>query len=261
MVSFKDKLKQQNTGEIYIKPDWTHPGFPRIGAIKALKENTTKHVKKEIDMRMQEIELMSSTYEGMNGPALRTKLYDIMRTHKTSSSKFRPTMGFSAYFNSNEMKTGIEAINKAIKEKISFAMQEGARIGVETTKLGQRYQRKFKSNIMRSERSPGDLYATIYESLRTHKVGDDIKENQFVTMRAGSYDIGDSESNPTGIRGSRMHRTDASLVELTEEGTGRFKLASGFISEGTKRIKRNLKGIDHRDLAGRTRYRRRERIQ
>ena len=86
-----------------------------------------------------------------------------------------------------------------------------------------------------------DIYHTIADSIKSIDVGERNK-NQFITMRVGSYDIGDSESNPTGIRGSRMRKSDPSLVELTEEGTGRFRLRSGFISVGTERIKRKLKG-------------------
>jgi len=252
MVSFKDKLKQQNTGEIYIKPDWNHPGFPKIEALAKLIKNTDREVKKEIDMNMQEIELMSGTYEGVNGPALRTKLNDIMKGHQPSSSKFRPTIGFSAYFNMNEMRTGIEEINKAIRKKIQFAMEQGSRQGAEFAADEIRtMQRRFKSKLEQTTETEGDIYHTIADSIRSVDVGERSK-NQFITMRVGSYDIGDSESNPTGIRGSRMHRTDPSLVELTETSR-KFRLQSGYISEGTKRIKRNLKS---NSVAGTARYRR-----
>lgn len=253
MVSFKDKLKQQNTGEIYIKPDWTHPGFPRIEALAKLIKHTDTEVKKEIDMNMQEIEMMSGSYEGVSGPALRTKINDIMKGHQPSSSKFSPTIGFSAYFNTTEMKTAIEEINKTIRKKMQFAMDQGSRQGAQFAADEIRtMSRRFKSKLQQTTETEGDIYHTIADSIRAHDVGERAK-NQFVTMRVGSYDMGDSESNPTGIRGSRMHRSDPSLVELTENGNVRFKLQSGFISEGTKRIKRNLKS---NSVAGTARYRR-----
>jgi len=236
MVSIKNKLKQNANDELFTQSPFDHPGFPRIQAIATLKGLTGIEVKKEIDMAMDQLEFMANTYEGVSGAALRTNANNILRGHKAE------TVGFSAYFNTTEMKTAIEEINKAIRKKMQFAMDQGAREGAARASAEIRgMSRRYKSNILPGKAEAGDIYHTIADSIRTHDVGEKNK-NQFITMRVGSYDIGDSESNPTGIRGSRMRKTDPSLVELTEEGTGKFRLASGFISVGTERIKRNLKG-------------------
>lgn len=235
MVSIKNKLKQDANDELFTQSPFDHPGFPRIQAIATLKGLTGIEVKKEIDMAMDQLEFMANTYEGVSGASLRTKANDILRGHKAE------TVGFSAYFNTTEMKTAIEEINKAIRKKMQFAMDQGSRQGAAQASAEIRgMSRRFKSNILSATESPGDIYHTIADSIRAHDVGERAK-NQFVTMRVGSYDMGDSESNPTGIRGSRMRKSDPSLVELTEDGTGKFRLASGFISVGTERIKRNLK--------------------
>jgi hypothetical protein len=236
MVSVKDKLKQDANDELFTQSPFDHPGFPRIQAIATLKGLTSIEVKKEIDMAMDQIEFMANTYEGVSGAALRTQANDIMRGHKTE------TVGFSAYFNTSEMRTAIEEINKAIRKKMQFAMDQGSRQGAAQASAEiRRMSRRFKSNILSGTAVEGDIYHTIADSIKSIDVGERNK-NQFITMRVGSYDIGDSESNPTGIRGSRMRKSDSSLVELTEEGTGRFRLRSGFISVGTERIKRKLKG-------------------
>lgn len=236
MVSVKDKLKQHANDELFTQSPFDHPGFPRIQAIATLKGLTSIEVKKEIDMAMDQLEFMANTYEGVSGASLRTKANDILRGHKAE------TIGFSAYFNTSEMKTAIEEINKAIRKKMQFAMNQGSRQGAAQASVEiRRMSRRFKSNILSGTAVEGDIYHTIADSIRSVDVGEKSK-NQFITMRVGSYDIGDSESNPTGIRGSRMRKSDPSLVELTEEGTGRFRLTSGFISVGTERIKRNLKG-------------------
>ena len=236
MVSVKNKLKQEANDELFTQSPFIHPGFPRIQAIATLKGLTAIEVKKEIDMAMDQLEFMANTYEGVSGASLRSKANDIMRGHKAE------TIGFSAYFNTTEMRTAIEQINKAIIKKMQFAMEQGSRQGAAQASAEIRtMSRRFKSNILSGTEASGDIYHTIADSIKSIDVGERQK-NQFITMRVGSYDIGDSESNPTGIRGSRMRKSDPSLVELTEEGTGRFRLASGFISVGTERIKRNLKG-------------------
>ena len=236
MVSVKDKLKQDANDELFTQSPFDHPGFPRIQAIATLKGLTSIEVKKEIDMAMDQIEFMANTYEGVSGAALRTQANDIMRGHKAE------TVGFSAYFNTSEMRTAIEEINKAIRKKMQFAMDQGSRQGAAQASAEiRRMSRRFKSNILSGTAVENDIYHTIADSIKSIDVGERNK-NQFITMRVGSYDIGDSESNPTGIRGSRMRKSDPSLVELTEEGTGRFRLRSGFISVGTERIKRKLKG-------------------
>lgn len=249
MVSVKDKLKQEAGNELFTQSPFDHPGFPRIQAIATLKGLTSIEVKKEIDMAMDQLEFMANTYEGVSGEALRTQANDILHRHRATMRNPR-TLGFSAYFNTTEMKTAIEEINKAIRKKMQFAMDQGSRQGAAQTSAEIRsMSRRFKSNILSGTAEDGDIYHTIADSIRSVDVGERSK-NQFITMRVGSYDIGDSESNPTGIRGSRMRKSDPSLVELTEEGTGKFRLASGFISVGTERIKRNLKGDN---IAGVTR--------
>ena len=236
MGSVKDKLKQEANNELFTQSPFDHPGFPRIQAIAILKGLTSIEVKKEIDMAMDQVEFLANTYEGVSGASLRTKANDILRGHKAE------TIGFSAYFNTTEMRTAIEEINKAIRNKMQFAMDQGSRQGAAQASADiRRMSRKYKSNIFPGKAVEGDIYHTIADSIRSFDVGERNK-NQFITMRAGSYDIGDTETNPTGIRGSRMRKSDPSLVELTEEGTGKFRLASGFISVGTEIIKRNLKG-------------------
>jgi len=236
MVSIKNKLKQDANDELFTQSPFIHPGFPKIQAIGILKGLTSIELRKELDMAMDQLEFMANAYEGVSGAALRTRANDILRGHKAE------TIGFSAYFNTSEMKTAIEEINKAIRKKVQFAMDQGAREGAARASAEVRgMSRRFKSNILSGTAVEGDVYHTIADSFRSFDTGNRNK-NQFITIRTGSYDIGDSESNPTGIRGSRMRKSDPSLPELTEEGTGRFRLASGFISVGTERIKRKLKG-------------------
>tara|TARA_R100000329_G_scaffold36028_1_gene33853 strand:+ start:20 stop:766 length:747 start_codon:yes stop_codon:yes gene_type:complete len=248
MVTIKQKLKQQREGRIYTAVNlYKHPGFPKISAINALKTNTTKTTEQKVNMAAKDIELMSNQYEGEKGAALRKESNNLFKSRKE-----QPMAGFAAYFNTRDMKSGIEAINKVIREKMHLEMIRGSNDGVSQTASDIRTMtREFKSKYLPNRAVEGDLYHTIADSLEAHDMQVGRQQNQFISLRVGSYDVGDDRKNPTGVRGSRMDKGTPSLIELTERGTGTLSRTTS-PKAGTKRIKRLLKG---KNVAGVTRKR------
>ena len=244
-ITLRDKAKQQRDNAIFTDVfRYKHPGFPRIQAIATLKAMTSQKVEQEVNMAVKDVQFMSGTYTGVKEGALRTTANELIRPHKEQP------IGMSAYFNTRDMASGVEAINKVIREKMSLAMLRGSNEGVEKTANHIRNMtRRFKSSYLPSRAVEGDLYDTIADSLEAHDMQEGRQANQFISMRVGSYDTGDSPNNPTGVRGSRMKKGDTSLVELTEKGTSGFKyqVTPRTNMAGTKRIKRLLKG---KNIAG-----------
>lgn len=240
-ISLSDKAKQERDEKVFIIPETIHPGFPRINPIMMLQFHIKQSTDQEVNMAVRDLRMMSREYEGSKGAALRKPANNIMRMSQT-----QPTMGMAAYFNTSEVKTGIEAINKIVREKMELAMLRGSHEGVDkTANIIRHMTRNFKSRYIPNKAVPGDLYHTIADSLKAADRKTSRHRDQIVDIRAGSYDIGDSPDNPTGIRGSRMKPSDPSLTELTSRDVSPFKISRRIA--GTKRIKRLLKG---RNIAG-----------
>tara|TARA_Y100000592_G_C5474723_1_gene321598 strand:- start:2035 stop:2787 length:753 start_codon:yes stop_codon:yes gene_type:complete len=244
-VSLRDKAKQQKDNAIFTDVfRYKHPGFPRIQAIATLKAMTSQKVAQEVNMAIKDVQFISGSYTGVKGDALRTTAHEIIRPNKVQP------VGMAAYFNTTDMKSGVDAINKVIREKMSLAILKGSNEGVEDTANHIRNMtRRFKSSYLPSRAVEGDLYDTIADSFKAHDMQAGRHPNQFISMRAGSYDVGDDDKNPTGVRGSRMDKGTPSLIELTENGSRSFKyqVTPRTKIAGTKRIKRLLKG---RNIAG-----------
>jgi len=240
-ISIKDKAKQQRQNAIFIRPDTIHPGFPTINAIQLLKNKTIKITEEEINTAVKDIEMMSNVYEGDNGTSLRKETNNLLRLNKN-----QPMLGMAAYFKTTDLKSGVDAISKIIREKMQSAMIRGADKGVaDTANHIRNMTREFKSSYIPNKAVSGDLYHTIADSLEAHDMQEGRQANQFISIRVGSYDDGDDKNNPTGARGSRMRPSDTSLIELTIGNVRPFKIASKIA--GTKRLKRLLKG---RNIAG-----------
>ena len=240
-ISIKDKAEQQRQNAIFIRPDTIHPGFPTINAIESLKNKTIKITEQEINMAVKDIKMMSNIYEGEKGAALRKESNNLLRLNKK-----QPMLGMAAYFKTTDLKSGVDAINKVIREKMQLAMMRGTDKGVvDTANHIRNMTRQFKSSYIPNKAVSGDLYHTIADSLESHDMQKGRQGNQFLSVRAGSYDDGDDPKNPTGARGSRMGPSDPSLTELTSRDVKPFKIASKIA--GTKRLKRLLKG---RNIAG-----------
>ncbi len=241
-MSISNKAKQQRDGEIFSGVNrHKHPGFPRIGAIATLKRMTTESVEQEVNMAIRDVQFMANEYEGVKGSTLQTSANEIVKADKES------TVGMTAYFNSSDMRSGVKAINKVIRQKMELAMIRGSDEGVyRTANHIRNMTRDFKSNYLPSRRVEGDLYDTIADSLEAFDMQAGRQRNQIVNIKVGSYNYYDSNDNPTGVKGSRMDYGDTSLVELTERGTGRLSRTTS-PKAGTKRIKRLLKG---RNIAG-----------
>ena len=240
-ISIKDKAEQQRQNAIFIRPDTIHPGFPTINAIESLKNKTIKITEQEINMAVKDIKIMSNVYEGDKGASLRKESNNLLRLNKK-----QPMLGMAAYFKTTDLKSGMDAINKVIREKMELAMLRGANKGVEDTANHIRNMtRQFKSSYIPHKAVSGDLYHTIADSLEAHDMQAGRQQNQFISMRSGSYDDTDDAKNPTGVKGSRMGPSDPSLTELTSRNVKPFKIASKIA--GTKRLKRLLKG---RNIAG-----------
>jgi hypothetical protein len=239
-ISLRDKAKQQRDERIFIIPDTIHPGFPRINPIMMLQFHIKQSTDQEVNMAVRDLRVMSKEYEGSQGAALRKPRNNIMRMSEKSM------VGMSAYFSTSELETGIETINKIVREKMELAMLRGSHQGVtQTANVIRHMTRDFKSRYIPTKAVPGDLYHTIADSLKAADRKTSRHGDEFVDIRAGSYDIGDSPDNPTGIRGSRMKPSDPSLTELTSRDVTPFKISRRIA--GTKRLKNLLKG---RNIAG-----------
>ena len=240
-ISLRDKAKQERQEKIFIKPGTLHPGFPKIDVMEKLKNANENSIKQEVNMAVKDIGMMANKYEGVNGAALRKDANNIIKKNKQ-----QPMMGMAAYFDTTEMKSGVKALDKIIREKMQIAMMKGSREATfNVASQIKTMRREYKSKYIPNKAVDGDLYHTIGDSLKVHDMQESRQPNQFISLRVGSYDEGDEETNPTGVRGSRMKKTDPSLVELTDRGITPFVIKSPIA--GTKRIKRLLKG---RNIAG-----------
>ena len=212
----------------FTKVPYIHAGFPRIDAVGKFRANVVNQLNEQQAVLNKEVKDMKA-YLGKH--SIRTP------TNKLKVSRTNGPLKFEAYLDKSGYKSAFRFINKQIKIKMEMAMEEALVIAsVNTTDEIISMRRAFKGEYSPSERTSGDLYDVVGNSLwygRKQSKG----ANQFISFNAGSYDVGQPhEQEPTGVIGSR----GANLTELTAEGTGSFKINSHPLG-GTKRLVNHLK--------------------
>ena len=212
----------------FTKVPYIHAGFPRIDAVGKFRANVVNQLNEQQAVLNKEVKDMKA-YLGKH--SIRTP------TNKLKVSRTNGPLKFEAYLDKSGYKSAFRFINKEIKIKMEMAMEEALVIAsVNTTDEIISMRRAFKGEYSPSERTSGDLYDVVGNSLwygRKQSKG----ANQFISFNAGSYDVGQPhEQEPTGVIGSR----GANLTELTAEGTGSFKINSHPLG-GTKRLVNHLK--------------------
>ena len=212
----------------FTKVPYIHAGFPRIDAVGKFRANVVNQLNEQQAVLNKEVKDMKA-YLGKH--SIRTP------TNKLKVSRTNGPLKFEAYLDKSGYKSAFRFINKQIKIKMQMAMEEALVIAsVNTTDEIISMRRAFKGEYSPSERTSGDLYDVVGNSLwygRKQSKG----ANQFISFNAGSYDVGQPhEQEPTGVIGSR----GANLTELTAEGTGSFRINSHPLG-GTKRLVNHLK--------------------
>lgn len=213
----------------FTKVPYIHAGFPKIDAVGKFRANVVNELNQQQVVLNREVKDMKK-YLGKH--SIRTPTNKLKTSRNTKSP-----LKFEAYLDKSGYDSAFRFINKQIKIKMEMAMQEALVIAsVNTTDEIISMRRAFKGEYSPSERTSGDLYDKVGNSLwygRKQSAG----TNQFISFYAGSYDKGQSfEQEPTGVIGSR----GANLTELTAEGTGSFRINSHPLG-GTKRLVNHLK--------------------
>ena len=212
----------------FTKVPYIHAGFPRIDAVGKFRENVVNELNEQQAVLNREVKDMKA-YLGKH--SIRTP------TNKLKVSRTNGPLKFEAYLDKSGYKSAFRFINKQIKIKMQMAMEEALVIAsVNTTDEIISMRRAFKGEYSPSERTSGDLYDVVGNSLWYGRKQSKAA-NQFISFNAGSYDVGQPhEQEPTGVIGSR----GANLTELTAEGTGSFRINSHPLG-GTKRLVNHLK--------------------
>jgi hypothetical protein len=213
----------------FTKVPYIHAGFPKIDAVGKFRANVVNELDQQQVVLNREVKDMKA-YIGKSN--IQTPS-NSLRVKKNNKSPLK----FEAYLDKSGYTKLTDNIIKEIKRKIEIAMEEALVIAsVNTTDEIVNMRRAFKGEYNPSERTSGDLYDKVGNSLwygRKQSAG----ANQFISFNAGSYDVGQShEQEPTGVIGSR----GANLTELTAEGTGSFRINSHPLG-GTKRLVNHLK--------------------
>jgi hypothetical protein len=213
----------------FTKVPYIHAGFPKIDAVGKFRANVVNELDQQQVVLNREVKDMKA-YIGKSN--IQTPS-NSLRVKKNNKSPLK----FEAYLDKSGYTKLTDNIIKEIKRKIEIAMEEALVIAsVNTTDEIVNMRRAFKGEYNPSERTGGDLYDKVGNSLwygRKQSAG----ANQFISFNAGSYDVGQShEQEPTGVIGSR----GANLTELTAEGTGSFRINSHPLG-GTKRLVNHLK--------------------
>lgn len=213
----------------FTKVPYIHAGFPRIDAVGKFRANVVNELNEQQAVLNKEVKDMKA-YIGKSNIQTPTNSLRVKRNT-------RSPLTFDAYLDKSGYGKLIKNINKQIKIKMKEAMNDALlTASVKTTNEIITMSRAFKGKYSPSERTSGDLYDVVGNSLwYGRKQGKGA--NQFISFNAGSYADGQSfEQEPTGVLGSR----GANLTELTAEGTGSFRINSHPLG-GTKRLVNHLK--------------------
>ena len=213
----------------FTKVPYIHAGFPRIDAVGKFRANVVNELNEQQVVLNREVKDMKA-YIGKSN--IRTPTNSLRVNQNTKSP-----LKFNAYLDKSGYSELTKSINKEIKIKMETAMEEALVIAsVNTTDEIISMRRAFKGEYSPSERTSGDLYDVVGNSLWYGRK-QSKSANQFISFNAGSYDVGQPhEQEPTGVIGSR----GANLTELTAEGTGSFRINSHPLG-GTKRLVNHLK--------------------
>ena len=213
----------------FTKVPYIHAGFPRIDAVGKFRENVVEVLDQQQPVLNREVKDMKA-YIGKHSIRTPTNKLTVSRNNKSP-------LTFEAYIDKSGYDSAFRFINKEIKMKMVEALEAALTdASFKTIDEVVNMRRAFKGEYSPSERTSGDLYDIVGNSLfygRKQSAG----ANQFILFNAGSYDVGQSfDQEPTGVIGSR----GANLTELTAEGTGSFRINSHPLG-GTKRLVNHLK--------------------
>lgn len=213
----------------FTKVPYIHAGFPRIDAVGKFRANVVNELDQQQVVLNREVKDMKA-YIGKSNIQTPTNSLNVKKNTKSP-------LKFEAYLDKSGYTKLTDNIIKEIKRKIEMVMEDALVVAsVNTTDEIVNMRRAFKGEYNSSERTSGDLYDKVGNSLwygRKQSAG----ANQFISFNAGSYDVGQPhEQEPTGVIGSR----GANLTELTAEGTGSFRINSHPLG-GTKRLVNHLK--------------------
>ena len=215
-----------------------HPGMPDIGAVEKFRKNiaeATHEANRQIAVAVNSNTLPAYIARKTGKGARPENMpFNII---KPSSKK--TTMSFSHHFDKKQFVGFVENITHDLKQLASNQMKGEFQRATETTKTQiKNGTRRFKSQYFSNEKADGDIYHTVADSLQVQIKDQDVTKNQYISGVGGSYDITDSDFNPTGVKGSR----GGNLAQMTERGTMPKKLrGQGNPFGGTARIKNRLK--------------------
>jgi hypothetical protein len=206
-----------------------HPGFPAIGAIDIFRANVQRELNDAQRYFERELQAMSNENRyGLFGsepgkvPRNQTNAFRIRQSDKD-------TLQFQAFFDKAGYRQINENINREVmeigKQTLDYALAEAKELSQRDVK---NMRRNFKSHLHPNKAADGDLYDTIAESLDYEETWGSSygTQGRFTSYIAGSREnMYMGELDTGGVMGSRMRSGDASLVELTEEGTGPYEIS------------------------------------